>query len=527
MKRIYKLLLGFLLLISFSCSDDFLNLSDPNRESSDTYWTKEDDYNKGLSASYSVWRVPGYFSRFYHVLQELRSDEGYSEGPAPEWHAYGNFQLTSYNTSSTEGIVLPWTVIFRQLFYVNQVIDNMTERGYAIFEANDNKADADAIMGQAYFIRGTSFWYLATTFGKGPRQISSTKDGEIIEQLEIYQQALSDFEAAEQLLPDSWSGQDIGRVTRGAAIGMEAKVHMQLAGYYKRPGINDATEAKSHWTSAKAKIETIFTMNYSLVPNWLDNFTDKNENNTESIFEIQFKEGLVNGAEVGMHRPKFFGLYLTSGEGAWNDASPRPWLLDEFDEESDKDGNQDIRKYYTLFWDNPTDTMKYYGKTYAEWKAAGELAHTCYWRKYSSVDSNDDNEDYSSGVNFRMLRLADVYLMYAEVINELEGDRTLAVEYINKVRRRVNMSDLDPIMYNSYSTLLDQIKHERLVELCGECVRWIDLDRWGDIHTQEGVNLLAQRDADFNTYRLGISHLYCIPISETSLYPGLTQNPGY
>jgi len=527
MKKIYIIFLGSLLFYCLSCSDDFLNLSDPNRESSDTYWTKEEDFNKGLSASYSVWRVPGYFSRFYHVLQELRSDEAYSASPAPEWHAYGNFELTSYNTSSTEGIVLPWMVIYRQLFYVNQVIDNMNGRGYTIFENNGHKAEADAIMGQAYFIRATSFWYLATTYGKGPRQISSTKNGEIIDQLEIYKQALSDYEAAEQLLPPNWSGQDIGRVTKGAALGMEARIHMQLAGYYKRPEVNNATEATNHWTAAKENIEAILSMGYTLVPKWVDNFTDKNENNSESIFEIQFKEGLVNGSEVGMHRPKFFGLYLASGEGAWNDASPRDWLLDEFDKEPDSNGKTDLRKYYTLFYENAEDTMKYYGKTYAEWKAAGNLEHKCYWRKYTSVDSNNDKEDYSSGVNFRMLRLADVYLMYAEVINELNGDRNTAVEYINKVRRRVNMTDLDAALFNNYSTLLDQIKHERLVELCGECVRWVDLDRWGDIHTQEGVNLLAQRDKDFNTYRLGISHLYCIPISETSLYPGLTQNPGY
>jgi hypothetical protein len=269
-------------------------------------------------------------------------------------------------------------------------------------------------------------------------------------------------------------------------------------------------------------------MDYSLVPNWLDNFTDKYENNEESIFEIQFKDGLVNGKEVGAHRPKFFGLQLQSGEGAWFDGSAREWLLDEFDKETDMDGNPDIRKYYTLFYENPGDTMKYYGKTWNEWKENGDLPNNVYWRKYSSVDSNPSKgEDYSSGINFRMLRLADVYLMYAEVINELGGNRSTAVEYINKVRRRVNLIDLDPAMFNDYNTLKEQLRHERLVELCGECTRWFDLDRWGDIHTQEGVNKIAERDADFNTYTVGENHLYIIPNRELSLYPGLSQNPGY
>ncbi|MFT3739949.1 MAG: RagB/SusD family nutrient uptake outer membrane protein [Breznakibacter sp.] len=538
MKKVILFITGLLLLGALSCSDDNLDLMDPNRESSDTYWEKEEDYYKGLNASYSVWRIPNYFSRFYHVLMLLRSDEGYSDGPAPEWHAYGNFQLTPYNTDATEGIRAPWIAIYRQLFYVNQVIDNMSSRGYGIFLANAKndlekaakQKEADELLGQVYFIRGVSFWYLAGTYGKGPRQVSSTKDGEIIEQEEIYKQALADFEKAEELLKErkSWSGEDLGRVTLGAALGMQARVHMQLAGYYKRPWVKNQTAANTQWAEAKRTIEEVLKLNYSLVPNWVDNFTMANENNSESIFEIQFKEGLINGKEVGAHRPKFFGLQLQSGEGAWFDGSAREWLLDEFDKELDKDGNSDLRKYYTLFYENLNDNMKYYGKTYAEWKAGGDLAKKCYWRKYSSVDSDPSKkEDYSSGINFRMLRLADVYLMYAEVLNELNGDRNLAVEYINKVRRRVNMKDLDPSMYADYNALLDQIKHERLMELCGECTRWLDLDRWGDIHTQEGVNQLALRDPDFNTYTVGINHLFIIPNRELSLYPGLKQNPGY
>ncbi len=266
---------------------------------------------------------------------------------------------------------------------------------------------------------------------------------------------------------------------------------------------------------------------YSLVRNWLDNFTESNENNSESLFEINFKDGVTNGKETGCQRAKFFGLYLSDGSGAWNDGSARDWMLDEFDKETQKDGKPDLRKYYTLFYSNPTDTMKYYGKTYAQWNATEHFAHKAYWRKYTSVDTDNKAEDYSSGTNFRVLRLADVYLMYAEVLNELGTDRATAVEYINKVRRRVNMSDLNAATLNNYESLKEQIRHEREVELCGECTRWFDLDRWGDIHTQEGVNKIAERDPDFLNYKVGINHLYIIPNHEISLYPGLTQNPGY
>ncbi len=70
----------------------------------------------------------------------------------------------------------------------------------------------------------------------------------------------------------------------------------------------------------------------------------------------------------------------------------------------------------------------------------------------------------------------NIYLMQAEVINELNGDRSAAFEYINKVRRRSGMADLDAAGFTTYTALLDQIKHERLVEL-QEDAAWYDLSR--------------------------------------------------
>ena len=524
--RIKYLIIALLLSGIFqSCSEDYLDLKDPNRESSDTYWQQEDDYVLGLNACYSVFRIPGYFSRWYHILMISRSDEGWSESPNPYFQAYSNFNIISYNDNNAEGIIQPWQAIFRQMFYCNQVIDNMNSTGLVLFE---DKTEAEKILGQAYFLRGTAYWYLAGTFGKGPHMISSTTDGAIIEQLEIYQQAEADFLEAEKYLPKNWTGDDLGRVTLGGAKGMLAKVYMQLAGYYKRPSSTDNTLAQGYWQKAKTKIEEIYELNqYFLVSNYKDNFTMLNENNSEALFEIQFGEGLYSGKEIGSHRPKFLGLVVDGG--AWADAYPRSWLLDEFNIEKDKDGNTDPRLEATLFYEKPGDTELLYGKTWSQWMATDDykLTQLCYWRKYTRVDTHAA-EDYSSGINFRIVRLADIYLMYAEVINELNGDRSMAVEYINKVRRRSNMNDLLPAGFASYDQLMEQLQHERLVELCGESTRWYDMDRWGILHDQTKINVVAsERDPDFLNFQLGISHLYPIPNRELSLYPGLTQNVGF
>ena len=539
MKNIIAKILVIAALFSSTtaCSDDWLSLSDPNHETTDTFWKTAEQFDQGLSAAYSTWRRPGYFSRWFQILMILRGDEGWSESPNPEFQADANFIISAYNYDRNEGIVLPWQAMYNSLYYVNQVIDNMNAQGYNLFP----KAEADKILGQGYFIRGVAFWAIAGIYGKGPVQTSSISNGPIGNQEDLYKQALSDFTKASELLPENWPAVDKGRVTKGGALGMMARINMQLAGLKcHRPwdaANQNADAAKAYWQAAKKNIEDILALNiYSLCDDWMDNFTEDNENNSESLFEINFKDGLINGKEVGNQRPKFLGLYLSDGSGAWNDGSARDWLLDEFNKERDKDGNVDMRKFHTLFYYDPaepqTATANYYGKTWLEWCAQegyqnDQFPHACYWKKYTSVETDNKNEDYSSGANLRILRLADIYLMYAECINELNGDRTTAVEYINKVRRRVNMADLNPSGFTTYDELLTQIKHERLVELCGECTRWFDLDRWGDIHDQGKVNEIAERDIDFRSYNVGKNHVWIIPNHEINLWEGLTQNPGY
>ena len=539
MKQFIKkiMLVAVVSLSLTACSDDWLSLTNPFAETADTFWETSEQFDQGLSAAYSTWRRPGYFSRWFQVLMILRGDEGWSESPNAEFQADANFIMGAYNYESNEGLNLPWQAMYNSLYYVNQVIDNMNEKGYSLF----SKEEADAILGQGYFIRGVAFWAIAGVYGKGPVQTSSTQNGPIGTQEDLYKQALADFSQASQLLPETWPAAEKGRVTKGGALGMMARMNMQLAGIkchrpWDTTGQN-AEEATAYWQAAKKNMEDIFALGiYSLMPNWMDNFTEANENNAESLFEVNFKDGLINGKEVGNQRPKFLGLYLSDGSGAWNDGSSRDWLLDEFNKERDKDGNVDMRKFHTLFYYDPaepqTATANYYGKTWSEWCATegfsnNEFPHKCYWKKYTSVETDNKTEDYSSGANLRVLRLADVYLMYAEVLNELNGDRTTAVEYINKVRRRVNMTDLNAAAFQSYDALLQQIRHERLVELCGECTRWFDLDRWGDLHEQGKVNEIAERDADFLNFKVGKTHLWVIPNHEINLWPGLTQNDGY
>ena len=541
-KNIIKALAGLLILSGASaCGNDWLSLSDPNHFTADQYWQTEEDFESGLAAAYRYQRQSeGGFARWYHQLMILRSDEGYSTSPNTTITSYGNFLHDPYIAKNEAAYISPWRDAYTQIFYANQVLDALNATGTSVL--TDTKAKE--IKGQALFIRASAYWWMASLYGKTVKQTTAASSDGLGEgfmtQYEGYHFDLNDLIEAEKLLPASWPASDLGRVTKGAAYGLSCRLNMQLAGMCKRPASIDpeaashAAEEMDYWNAAKKNCEDLFALNlYSLVPNYVDNFTSLNEFNSESIFELPYKYTGANsyvGDYSGFHRPQYAGLYLaSSGGGAWDDVSAREWVLEEFDKEKDKDGNTDIRKHYTLFFDDPydPDEILYHGMT---WKQLDEINHfnkKCYWRKYTQPDSKTGyTERYSSDVNCRMIRLAEIYLNYAEVMNEL-NDRTTAVEYINKVRRRANMADLKATSFASRDQLLDQIKHERVMELASECLRWPDLDRWGDLYTQQGINEIASRDADFQTFTLGKSNLFPIPQREIDYYPGLTQNPKY
>ncbi|RZK92005.1 MAG: RagB/SusD family nutrient uptake outer membrane protein [Hymenobacter sp.] len=260
---------------------------------------------------------------------------------------------------------------------------------------------------------------------------------------------------------------------------------------------------------------------YALVSSYLDNFTIANENNSESLFEVQFasvNQGGgqdVAGASEGFERPQFFG---PPGIG-WTDGRARPWLLDEM---SDKTvaGEVDPRRDITVFH----YPMLLFGQSYQD---RGVPLTDTFWHKYED-DRTQNFENYFSGINFRVIRYADVLLMQAEAQNEL-GNPAAAIPLINQVRARpsVNITPLTGSF--TQAQMRTQIMHERVCELAGEGTRWLDLNRWGLLSNQASLDVLkaSNHDPDFINFVIGKSEL--LPITRTDLTadPNLKQNPGY
>src|SRR5690606_29429467 len=150
----------------------------------------------------------------------------------------------------------------------------------------DNITDdlRNRIIGEAYFLRGLAFYELSTLWGGVPLMVSSATSPEGLPrstQEQSFAQSLSDLNEAISRLPlaSTYSGTDVGRASKGTAQAVAAKLLM----------------FQGDFTAAKAFLTEIINSNqYSLTARYLDNFEEENENNSESIWEIQFSEAFGN-----------------------------------------------------------------------------------------------------------------------------------------------------------------------------------------------------------------------------------------
>lgn len=501
---------------AFVACEDILDQKNPNAMDTTYFWKTEDDLSAGLNATYRSLRFNGAYRRWLHFLYISRSDEGYCVSPDPTLITYSNFLINDY---TKDAVVFTWLDLYKGVFWANQVLDNASK-----IEMDVTKRDR--IIGQALFLRGIHLFNIAGVYGRGgiPLTAEAEDNPEIHEQPGIYRQVQSDFYEASKLLPVQWeSSLDVGRITKGAALAMDVKTSAQLL----------------EWERVKTRCEEIFGLGiYNLRAEYRDNFTEEFENNEESLFEVQFMSGPINGVEQLSHeRAKFFGLPATGC--SWNDATAGNIIKTDLSKEGTKDGKTDPRLKNTLFYRDPGNLNElFYGKTWDALKNGSDIKDDrVYWKKYTCWDTKIAESHEDNGINLRIVRLADIYLMYAEALNELDPGNADIVTYINKIRERpsVNLPKLEnsgvftgfTAVGNDQAKIRTQIQHERVCELSSEGWRWFDLERWGMFDTAEGISFLKSRDSEFDNFVIGKNNRFPIPLRDIYLVPGLEQNPGY
>lgn len=508
MKKIFLITVVFLNLLSLSSCDDELKLDNPNTLTTTQYWATESDAQAGVNSIYAMFYKDGLWARWIYFRLDLTSDEGFSQSPWTELADWTRFNYINYNF--WEGNSVTWRDTYKAIFRCNQVLANVPKIEFK------NEDDKKKILAEAKFLRALHYYYAAILWENIPVVLEPSTPNDRPEQkniTEVWAQIEKDLNDAYTDLPNQWAGDQTGRPDKGAAKGMLAKVYMQ----------------QRKWTEAKTALEYLITgagAKYSLAANYRDNFTDVNENNSESVFEIQFgdqrKGGTDEGpsASVSSNRAQFFAPRSIG----WSDGQARFWLVDAFKKEKNKDGGLDIRLKYTLFY--PALLADFGDKTYNKtWQWGTDEA----WFRKGSRDYYRDNEDYYCQVNYRLIRYADILLRYAEVLNET-GNTASAYQYVDRVRARVNIGTLavaHPEIGNDKTKFLEQLKMERVLELAGESVRWEDLKRWGDLDTQAAVDKISLRDPDFKNFKVGKNQRLPIPQVEDDNNPNLSQHPEY
>jgi hypothetical protein len=329
---------------------------------------------------------------------------------------------------------------------------------------------------------------------------------------------------AADMLPVSYNGitgpdaDQKGRATKGAALAYLGKAQLFTRDF----------------AAAKTTFESVINLGvYSLVPNYRDNFTTVNENNSESLFEVQFSRD-AGGVDLGWGGIPSASWGNTSARAitygarqfGFTDVQPTWALFNEFQQEQTAGGAVDPRLDATILYNKPGAML--YGQSFATVYAnnAADL-NDLFCRKYQNSDGDFVNEyDWRSGINERLMRYADVLLMYAECLNET-GNTTGAYPYIQQVRGRVGLADLATVHPGlTQAQMREQIAHERFLEFALEGHRADDIRRWGWYEDPVKLAWLKSRDSEFNTYIPG-REFFPIPQLEMDTNQGTVQNTGY
>ncbi|CAL2095569.1 RagB/SusD family nutrient uptake outer membrane protein [Tenacibaculum sp. 190524A02b] len=492
-------------IIFTSCNDDtFLDQKSPDQLTSGSFWRNAADAQAGLTAAYSELESRSNFWDGWQegrpVVEYFRSDYAL---PGPDASNYAHW-MSIFNFNYTNGhtfINVLWTTNYKGLNFANQVITKVNE----MTPEQISNADKKQIIGEATFLRGYYHFKLLTLYEKiiVRTEIISEKtlDKALASRPEAWQAIIQDFKDAASMLQNK-EMTEAGRATKGAAYAYLGKAYLHKAGDASSADTNDFKNA----ADAFKKVTDGSSGNYSLEPDFLSNFNGENENNQESVFELQFKTGDANSWNATrLHA--FIGDWSIGG---WGGIEATKALETTMKSEGmiATNGLYDNRLYGTIYFRDPfyndTSTSQMQGST---WDALMNSQYNntndnkVYFRKW--LPNYVRNNSYI-GLNVTLMRYADVLLMYAEALNET-GATNEAINLINEIRAKHGL--MPPITVTTKDDVKNQIIHERTMELTLESVRFYDLRRWGMLDNA--------MNASGRTGFSSASHAYLpVPLSE-------------
>jgi len=474
------------LVVFTGCNKTFLDVPPQGQQPSQQFWKSDADAAKAVNAMYAnlhEWKNIAFAPIAVESMGSDDAEKGSSPSDATFMNKFHNFTATS-----TEGQIADfWAGQYQNINFANQVLDNVP--GITMDDNLKNR-----YLAEAKFIRAYSYFRLVRAFGDVPLRLTVPKSAAEYNvprtpKAQVWAAIEKDLTDAAAVLPQSYGAADVGRATKGAALGMLAKVSM----YQKK------------WQAVFDLTTQVMGMGYSLFPDFEKLFRTQNKNSSESVFEIQCKLILGNKAASNSQYSQVQGVRGSVG-GGWGFNVPTPDLVAEFEP-------GDTRKAGTII---------FRGETTAEGDVIPPTGDNPMYNKKSYVPFSQYVSGYNEGADqdFMVLRFADILLMNAEASNEL-GKPAQALLSLNKVRARArggNPAVLPDVTTTDQGALRNAIWHERRVELAMEFDRFFDVIRQGRAATVFGPR----------GFVAGKNEVMPIPQNEIDLSAGvLTQNPGY
>lgn len=478
MKKEIKILL-LSLLMSFGCSNDILDVTNPNELDSAIFWKSETDAYTALVGCYATLQSGslyggGPWSSGVNALEGI-TDDGY-------WNwGHGFDELARGIAAPTNGNVAAfWAANYMGIRRANEIIANVPN-----IEMDAEKSKR--YVAEAKFIRALMYLNLTMTFRDVPLilepQEISEADVAKSPKAEITAQILSDLNAIIPDLPDVIPSGERGRVSSGAALSLLARAYLYNGMY-----VEAATTAK----------RVIDEFSYELHPSYRELFKLEAEDSNEIILGVEFERGIDEGQLISRHfalppvhiapLPNLVNAYYCT-DGLPIDESPLflgdptkvPTLEDiKFMFNPDRYKNRDPRMDVTLI--TPGSTWSEEENHNTEYVFAGVV-----FRKWAEEPIGGVALNYrDNALNFQLIRYADVLLMWAEA-SVMSGSYVESEVYdvINQIRQRpdVMMPKVEDVEGTGLpaNELLEVIKHERRIELAYEMLRYYDLERWGEL----------------------------------------------
>lgn len=535
MKNTNKIIFSFLAIVTWSCSDDFLDRAPSDQVSSATFFSQAVDLEYAVNSIYSELLTEQYWTDEL-MLGEILTDN------AADHHSWDSgYDLSLGVGNATDG----WVEDQWRWHYVGIQRANRAIAGAEMIPEIDQDLKA-RLIGEAKFLRAFFYWELTYLFGDVPfltEQISPDEALEVTRTsvAEISATLVDDLTMAAMDLPLEYDGSNTGRATRGAALTLKTRILLM----------------QEKWTEAAAAAKEVMDLGvYDLHPSYEQLFQYAGINSEEVIFDRQHSYGDENGQNH--YNRLIFGANSTGG---WSVACPLQSLVDTYEttngmtiddpantlyDENDPYANRDPRLEYSILYPGHEWQGGVYntipGATYPGQSIIpgddltdgtdGQWNKTSTGYNWLKNIPYEDSDNWDNALHFIILRYADVLLMYAEAKIEANSIDATVYDAINQVRARGDVNMPAITTGKTQDELREILRRERRVELAFESLRLFDIRRWGIAHEVMPGVAAGLTYPDGTTLSAGTrvfnqrDYLWPIPQNEVDI-SGLRQNTGW